>query len=296
MAATTSVVLLAVTSALFWGIGPIFSRLGMQHGGSSKQATLIVLVVGAGTFWIVSLVRSGGGALFTDVTRDTVLVFASAGVLGTSIAWLLWFRGIDQVGASVSNVVFYTQPLFAAVLAALFLGERLTPAIGVGVVLVVSGVGLLSVSRHGGPDSWSVSALLFPLAAAVFAAVSNVINRFGFNTSTIGPLEAATINLTSALPLLLVYTLLFHRRSVLEFGRSELFFVGSGLANVIGVLMLFAALEQGPVVVVSPLVGTSPLFTTVFAYLTLGDLEHVTPLTFLSATLTVAGAALISVI
>lgn len=294
MAATTPVVLLAITSGVFWGIGPIFSKLGMQRGGSSRQATLIVLLVGAGLFWSVLFVRSGGGRLFTAIAPEIIILFAAAGVLGTSFAWLLWFRGIDRVGASASNVAFYTQPLYAAILAAIFLGERLTLAIAGGVVLIVSGVGLLSVSGGDSADSWSVTALAFPLGAAILAAVSNVIKRFGFRNSPIDALEAAAINLTSALPLLLAYVLLVRSRSLLEFDHSDLCFLGTGLSNAVAVLAMFAALERGPVIVVSPLVGTSPLFTTVLAYFLLDDIEQVTLRTFISAGLTVTGAAIIS--
>jgi drug/metabolite transporter (DMT)-like permease len=294
MAATTTVVLLSIASGVFWGIGPIFSKVGMERGGDANRATMIVLVVGSSGFLAVSVLRDGSSVVLADVSPETLSVFALAGVLGTSFAWLLWFRGIDRIGASVSNIVFYTQPLFAAILAALVLGEELTVTIGAGVVFIVGGVVLLSSSSGDDVDSWSTAALLFPLGAAVFAAVGNVLNRYGFRSSTIGPVEAAAINLTSALPVLVGYALVYDRRSLVRFRRSDYHFVASGIANAVGVLMLFAALSRGPVVVVSPIVGSSPLFTAVFAYFVLGEVERVTTRTFVSAALTVTGVAVIA--
>ena len=128
MAATTTVVLLSVASGVFWGIGPIFSKAGTERGGDANRATMIVLVVGSSGFLAASILRDGSSVVLGDVSPETLAVFALAGVLGTSFAWLLWFRGIDRIGASVSNIVFYTQPLFATVLAALVLGEELTVA------------------------------------------------------------------------------------------------------------------------------------------------------------------------
>jgi len=296
MAATTTVVLLSVASGVFWGIGPIFSKVGMERGGDANRATMIVLVVGSSGFLAVSVLRDGSSVAPGGVSLETLAVFALAGVLGTSFAWLLWFRGIDRIGASVSNTVFYTQPLFAAILAALVLGEELTVAIGAGVVFIVSGVVLLSSSSDGDVDSWSTAALLFPLGAAVFAAVGNVLNRYGFRSSTIAPVEAAAINLTSALPVLVGYALVYDRRSLVRFRRSDYHFVASGIANAVGVLTLFAALSRGPVVVVSPIVGSSPLFTAVFAYFVLGEVERVTARTFVSAALTVTGVVVIAVV
>lgn len=296
MAATATVVLLSVASGVFWGIGPIFSKVGMERGGDANRATMIVLVVGSSGLLAVSVLRDGSSVAPDGVSLETLAVFALAGVLGTSFAWLLWFRGIDRIGASVSNTVFYTQPLFAAILAALVLGEELTVAIGAGVVFIVSGVVLLSSSSDGDVDSWSTAALLFPLGAAVFAAVGNVLNRYGFRSSAIAPVEAAAINLTSALPVLVGYALVYDRRSLVRFRRSDYHFVASGIANAVGVLTLFAALSRGPVVVVSPIVGSSPLFTAVFAYFALGEVERVTARTFVSAALTVTGVVMIAVV
>ena len=296
MAAATTVVLLSVASGVFWGIGPIFSKAGMERGGDANRATMIVLVVGSSGFLAASILRDGSSVVLGDVSPETLAVFALAGVLGTSFAWLLWFRGIDRIGASVSNIVFYTQPLFAAVLAALVLGEELTVAIGAGVVFIVGGVVLLSSSSDDDVGSWSTAALLFPLGAAVFAAVGNVLNRYGFRSSTVAPVEAAAINLTSALPVLVGYALVYDRRSLVRFRRSDYHFIASGIANAVGVLMLFAALSRGPVVVVSPIVGSSPLFTAVFAYFVLGEVERVTARTFVSAALTVTGVVVIAVV
>jgi len=296
MPATLSVVLLSLASGLFWGVGPIFSKLGMERGGRSERATFIVLSVGAVIFWGISLGVGGGLEAFGGLPLVAVSAFVVSGLCGTSLAWLLWFRGVDRVGASVSNVVFYSQPLFAVILAALVLGEQLTPTAVVGVGLVVGGIALLSVSGDRAVGSWTRGALLFPLAAAILAAGGTVLNRFGFRISTVSPLEAATVNLTSALPLLVGYTVVVRRGALTGISRSDLYFVGSGLANAAALFTMFAALETGPVVLVAPVVGTSPLFTTLFAYVLLRDVEQVTRQTVASAALTVAGVAVISLV
>jgi len=296
MTATFEILLLSLASGLCWGIGPVFSKLGMERGGRSERATLIVLSIGAVIFWGVSLGSSGGLDNIDSLPLLALLAFVASGFCGTSLAWLLWFRGINRVGASVSNVVFYSQPLFAVVFAALVLGEQLTPAIGIGVILIVGGITLLSVSNDREVGSWQTSALLFPLAAAILAAGGTVVNRFGFSISAMSPLEAATVNLTSALPLMVGYALVARRGVFTGINQSDLYFVGSGLANAAALFTMFAALETGPVVLVAPVVGTSPLFTTLFAAVMLRDVERVTRRTVVSAALTVAGVGAISLV
>lgn len=295
MPATPFVIALSLVSGVFWGIGPIFSKLGMERGGRPRRATLIVLVVGATIFWAALLVRGAGHVSVSRLPAIDITVFAVSGVIGTSFAWLSWFRGIRLVGASVGNVLFYTQPLFATLLAAAVLGERLTSVTGVGVVLIVLGVGLLSLSSGSNIQFRLSKALVFPLAAAVFAAISNVVNRFGFQTSTATPLEAAAINLTSALPFIIGHTLGYHPGALTTPDRSDAYFVCSGVANAAAVFTMFTALANGPVVVVAPLVSTSPLFTTALAYLFLTDVETVTARTVASAVLTVTGAGITTV-
>jgi len=294
MPVADTIVLLSVASGVFWGVSPVFSKLGMETGGSPERAGVIILLVGSVLLWGISVVDSGVGTAPASTPTDTVLVFVVSGVVGTSLAWVLWFHGIARIGAGVSNVVFYSQPLFAAVLAAVVLGERLTLPIVAGVVLIVSGVTLVSGAREEGVDAWSLTSLLFPLGAAVFGAVSSVINRYGFETSSVGALEAATINVTSALPVLVAYAIATDRRSLVGFDRSDRYFVAAGFANVAAVIGMFAALSDGPVVVVSPLVGTAPLFTAILAYFVLGDVERITARTFVSAALTVGGVSLIA--
>lgn len=296
MPAALGVLSLSLVSGLCWGIGPIFSKLGMEHGGRSERATLVVLSVGATIFWVVSLGSGGGLDRIGRLPLAALSAFVVSGFCGTSLAWLLWFRGIDRIGASVSNVVFYSQPLFAVLLAALLLGERLTSTVAVGVVLIVGGITLLSLSSDRKVGSWQLSSLLFPLGAAVLAAGGTVLNRFGFSISAVSPLEAGTVNLTSALPLMVGYALATRRDTFTGVSRSDLYFVGSGLANAAALFTMFAALETGPVVLVSPIVGTSPLFTTLFASVMLSDVERVTSRTVVSAALTVAGVAVISLV
>jgi uncharacterized membrane protein len=65
----------------------------------------------------------------------------------------------------------------------------------------------------------------------------------------------------------------------------------------VALLALFAALSHpgGRVVVVDPLAAAAPLFTAVFAYFLLEDLERVTTGVVGGAALIVAGAVLVTV-
>lgn len=69
----------------------------------------------------------------------------------------------------------------------------------------------------------------------------------------------------------------------------------AGLAGAFGVVLLFWALTEAPVVVVSPITGINPLVAILLTHVFLQRLERVTKQTVLGGVLVVAGVALVAV-
>ncbi len=80
-----------------------------------------------------------------------------------------------------------------------------------------------------------------------------------------------------------------------HFGRASVFFIAGGIFSAVGVLLMFFALGQGQVVVISPVLATNPLFTLVFAAIFLRGVERITPRIVLGALLVVGGVTVLSV-
>ena len=95
-------------------------------------------------------------------------------------------------------------------------------------------------------------------------------------------------------------SILFHRHIPTDLRRTSsrrgfLWFGLSGIAGATGVTLLYLALNQEPVVVVSPLVAISPLVTLVLAGIFLRSLEHITRRTILGAVLVVSGVVIVAI-
>lgn len=56
-----------------------------------------------------------------------VLGFAYLGIIGTSVAYALWFRGIDRLPPTSVSLLGLTNPLIATLAGLLILGQTLTP-------------------------------------------------------------------------------------------------------------------------------------------------------------------------
>jgi len=66
------------------------------------------------------------------------------GLLGTGIAYLLYFYLINSMGSTRSSLVTYTMPVIGVALGAIFLGEPLSGQVLLGTLLVVAGVVLVN--------------------------------------------------------------------------------------------------------------------------------------------------------
>ena len=93
---------------------------------------------------------------------------------------------------------------------------------------------------------------------------------------------------------------LFHRNVAADIrsgisGRSLLFVGLAGLASAWGVSFWYLALNEAPVVLVAPLVGTSPLISILLTHIFLQKIERVTWRTVAGAFLVVGGVALVTI-
>lgn len=292
--AELDVVALALVSAVLWGFEPIVAKRGLEAGGRSLQAAVTALVVSVVSYWLAVLLLYGPRRAAAGLDATTIGIFAVAGLFGTAIGRLGVFVGVQRVGASVNNAAMNTRPLFATAVAVVWLGEPFGPLMGVGVVVLVAGLVLLTLSRGGDIKGWRRIDLVFPVAAAAAFGLGNVVRRFGLTTTEATVLQAVTINETVALVALGGYVLARDRSALTEPPAGTYrYFAASGLLTTVALLALFGALDRGPVAVVDPVSATAPLFTTAFAYFLLRDLERVTRGIVAGVVLVVVGVAFI---
>lgn len=293
---TADVYAFALVPALLWGFSPVLEKRGMANGGRSLQAAIVVVTVDALVYW-AALLATGSGIPFAGVDSWAIGVFLVGGLVGTALGRIAVFAGVHRVGASVNSAAISVRPLFATVIAFVWLGESVGALTGLGVVVLVVGLVVLTASRGGDLAGWSARDLLIPLAAALAFAVGNVIRRFGLTTTDVSVLQAVTLNETAALVALVAFVLASGRReAVLGAPRvTYRYFAGAGLLTAVALLALFEGFDRGPVAIVDSLAGTAPLFTALFAAVLLGDLEQVTKGVVGGAALIVIGAALITI-
>ncbi len=94
------------------------------------------------------LIELGSGAAFTP-TPWTLLAIGYVGIFASVLGFVFWNRGVARIGAAKTGLFIHLMPVFAALLAVIFLGERLQPFHAPGILLVAAGLYLSSTAKSG---------------------------------------------------------------------------------------------------------------------------------------------------
>jgi uncharacterized membrane protein len=277
---------LALAGAFTSAVAAVLIRQGLRSG-SAYAGYWLNLLVGTLGLWAAVLLAGSPG----PIHARGVAVFALAGLVGTVGGRLLRFVSIERVGASVTAALNNLYPFVSTALAVLLLGERVTPAIAAGTVVIVLGTVMLSAS--GRRVGFRPRDLAFPVLSAVCFGVVAVLRKVGLGQ--IGPVEGFAVNVTTALVAVTAFLLASRGRHGLAVDRRAVgYFVLAGLAENGSVFLGLLALQAGTVSVVTPLSGAAPVFALLLSYLFLRGVETLTGLVVAGTACVVLGVYLIT--
>lgn len=137
-------IVLAITSALCWGGGAIFARLGLQNI-KATTGTLISVVSSLLVVAVLALLLN-----FDEVRRLSLTAlwwFGVTGVLSYTLGRRFDYSAIKYIGATRATALVASAPLFAMFLAVALIGERVNSLIVSGTLIIVAGVYLVVTSK-----------------------------------------------------------------------------------------------------------------------------------------------------
>lgn len=137
--------LIMVGAVTIWAL---YSVLLRRHGPTFKpipQVSFMTLTIigGLPLILVLYLWEMSAGAVFLP-TPQTLPPLLAVAVFPGLFAYTLWNHGVAVLGPSRTGMFIYLMPLFTAVLASIFLGERLHGFHAVGGVLILVGLYLAS--------------------------------------------------------------------------------------------------------------------------------------------------------
>jgi drug/metabolite transporter (DMT)-like permease len=158
---------------LLWSFAFVAGKIGVTDcpplillAGRFSLAGILILGISA--------LRREGWQLPWQLSWRAVAIFAILGVANNALYLGLGYTGLKSVSAGLGGLIVSANPVFTAVLAALFLGEVLTWRKVAGLVLGIVGVGFIVWHRMAvGTDS--LHGILFTLASLASIVAGTIL-------------------------------------------------------------------------------------------------------------------------
>lgn len=259
----------AFGSAFFAGITSILAKVGIKEVDSHVATairTIIVLIFS----WIMVFVI-GSQSTIVNIDGKTFLFLILSG-LSTGGSWLCYFKALQLGDVNKVVPIDKSSTILTMVLAFIFLNEKITINMIIGMIGIAVGTYLMIQKKQGVEKVVKGKAwLIYALLSALFASLTSILGKFG--------VENIESNLGTAIRtivvLIMAWILVFatkKQRDIRKIDKMSLIFIVlSGIATGASWLCYYRALQEGLASVVVPIDKLSILVTILFAYIFLKE-------------------------
>jgi uncharacterized membrane protein len=283
---------LALFSSVLISATTIIMKKGIERTNPTS-AMLVVTLVGTLLLLGLSLPQVQLGHLKSKAFP----LFVLAGIFSPALVRWLYFISIDRIGPSMSSSILSTGPAFTAVIAAVFLKEKVTLNIALGIILIIGGIITFERDLHtdGKLTVRHKQDLIFAVLAAILVGLAIVIRKMGLNILD-EPLFGVTVGFTTSLVFYALMCLAFKSmRAAISLNlKNTLYLCGAGVFLTTAWLTLFYALSYGDAIIVAPLASLHPVMVLGWSYLFFKDMEKITFKTVLGIIIVLIGVLLIA--
>ncbi|WP_407897271.1 DMT family transporter [Scytonema sp. NUACC26] len=298
----------ALSAACLWAVAStIYGRLGERI--PPLQLNLLKGII-AIAFLLLTIPITG--EWLPNISILPLCLLVTSGIVGIGLGDTAFLAAINHLGARRVLVIGTLAPPIAAILALVFLQERINLSAWCGILLTILGVAWVITERtpDGGMgetgDTRNVAVpffaspfwkgIGFSLLAVVTNATGMVLSRAAFIDSGVNPLWAALLRLSAAELILLLWIALRSRQGNYQFKtlHSRQFVMAAIFASFcgtfLGIWLQQTAVKFTVAGIATTLMQTSPLFTIPLA-IRMG--ERVSPRAIAGAVVAIAGIGLL---
>ena len=169
-------VLALAATILLWGSAFAAIRAALEHF-SAAHLSVLRLLVAAAVLWAIAVPRGVRVPAARDLPAIAGVAFA-----GMTAYQLLLNSGERTVPAGTASLLVNLSPVFTAIAATLWLGERMTARRWAGVAVACAGASLIAVAGRGGVSLHGGALLVVGAAvaqAAFFVGQKPLLRRYG---------------------------------------------------------------------------------------------------------------------
>lgn len=132
---------LVILAAIFWGIAPVFAKVGLVKADPLVALSIRTFVIGA-ILLVVCLVMGKLPSIGQLPLRD-VLFIGAEGICASLLGHFAYYWALKLGNASDAVPMISAYPVITVLVAVLFLGEKMTGGKAAGMALIAAGVFLI---------------------------------------------------------------------------------------------------------------------------------------------------------
>ena len=139
--------LAVVLAAVSYALGASYTRyrIDRNHRYVVAGGTLVFAAI---DMWVLALIVDGG--VIVPVELSTLVAVVWLGLLGSFVAYFLFFFLIENIGATLTTMVTYIFPVVGIAIGVVLLGEQMDARLLIGTLLVIAGVVVVGLRYDAG--------------------------------------------------------------------------------------------------------------------------------------------------
>jgi drug/metabolite transporter (DMT)-like permease len=264
--------LAALATALFW----TFTSMAFESAGKkvgSLSVNLIRLVIAFILLGLFTLITQGH-FLPSGVSSHAWLWLSISGLIGFVIGDLLLFQAFVVIGARISMLIMSLSPPLTAFFGWLIIGEKLSLANSIGMMVTIWGIALVILARpqHGKKMQfhYPLKGILLALGGAAGQGLGLVLSKFGMRD--LDPFMSTQIRvITGIIGFTLLFTLTRNWGRIFTAVRNQqaMIRIGTGafFGPFLGVSLSLLAIQHTTTGIASTLNSLTPVLIIPFAIL-----------------------------
>ncbi|TFH65202.1 MAG: DMT family transporter, partial [Candidatus Zixiibacteriota bacterium] len=226
------------------------------------RITLAALLLVAGNLLIE------GRLLPASCTHHQLLILAISGVIGLTIGDGCYFKSLVILGPRLSSLLTASSPIFAVIIAWVFVGQELGVLDLLGIAVTLAGISWVILERNrnsfGAQAGPKALGYLLGICGSLAQAVALTMAKVGMGDN-IPPLNASFVRMVSATVAIWVIVIatgrLSRTREALKDGRAMTAMSAATIVGpFLGIWLSLLSVQYTKIGIASTLMATTPLF------------------------------------